>query len=67
MATGEFTDRFSEEQATYAVRGKETPDLEKGAAAIRNVVKTLPARPGHQLYAAQQPAEALAADGVAHA
>jgi len=39
-------DRFSEETQTYAVRGKETPDLDRGAAAIRAVVKTLPLRPG---------------------
>jgi excinuclease ABC subunit C len=39
--------RFNEEKATYAVRGGgETPDLEAGVAAIRNVLKTLPARPG---------------------
>jgi excinuclease ABC subunit C len=44
--TEQTPDRFSEEQATYAVRGKDTPDLDQGAAAIRNVVKTLPARPG---------------------
>ncbi len=39
-------ERFNEDQATYAVRGAEKPDLERGALAIRNVVKTLPARPG---------------------
>jgi excinuclease ABC subunit C len=39
-------DRFNEEQATYAVRGSDQPDLEKGVAAIREVVRTLPARPG---------------------
>ena len=38
--------RFNEEAATYAVRGSEAPDLEAGVAAIRNVLKTLPARPG---------------------
>jgi len=38
--------RFNEEKATYAVRGSETPDLDAGVAAIRNVLKTLPARPG---------------------
>ncbi|MGB7406228.1 MAG: excinuclease ABC subunit UvrC [Pacificimonas sp.] len=46
METTDQTDRFSEEQATYAVRGKDTPDLDIGIAAIRNVLKTLPARPG---------------------
>ncbi|MCL6729349.1 excinuclease ABC subunit UvrC [Sphingomonas hankyongi] len=39
-------ERFNEEQATYAVRGAEQPDLEKGIAAIREVWKTLPIRPG---------------------
>jgi excinuclease ABC subunit C len=43
MAT---TDRFSEEAATFAVQGIDTPDLERGVAAIRNVLRTLPARPG---------------------
>ena len=39
-------DRFNEERATYAVRGSDTPDLAAGVAAIRNVLKTLPARSG---------------------
>jgi excinuclease ABC subunit C len=39
-------ERFNEEQATYAVRGDGQPDLEKGIAAIREVWKTLPRRPG---------------------
>jgi excinuclease ABC subunit C len=39
-------ERFNEEQATYAVRGADQPDLEAGVAAIREVLKTLPARPG---------------------
>jgi excinuclease ABC subunit C len=39
-------DRFNEEQATYAVRGSEQPDLDAGVAAIREVLKTLPRRPG---------------------
>ncbi|MHA6719177.1 excinuclease ABC subunit UvrC [Sphingomonas sp. RS6] len=38
--------RFNEEKATYAVRGADAPDLEAGVAAIRNVLATLPARPG---------------------
>lgn len=38
--------RFNEDSATYAVRGSETPDLDAGVAAIRNVLKTLPVRPG---------------------
>ena len=40
------SERFNEDQATYAVRGSEQPDLEAGVAAIRQVLKTLPARPG---------------------
>ena len=39
-------ERFNEEQATYAVRGEGAPDLGAGVAAIREVWKTLPARPG---------------------
>ena len=38
--------RFNEEAATYTVRGSDAPDLEAGVKAIRNVLKTLPARPG---------------------
>ncbi len=39
--------RFNEEKATYTVRGGgEAPDLATGVAAIRNVLKTLPVRPG---------------------
>ena len=39
--------RFNEDKATYAVRGDgDTPDLEAGMAAIREVLKTLPTRPG---------------------
>jgi len=38
--------RFNEDKATYSVRGSEQPDLEAGIAAIRNVWKTLPTRPG---------------------
>ena len=38
--------RFNEEKATYAVRGADVPDIDAGVAAIRNVVKTLPTRPG---------------------
>src|SRR5215213_9950160 len=40
------SDRFNEDNATYTVRGAGKPDLEAGVAAIRNVLKTLPARPG---------------------
>ena len=39
-------DRFNEEKATFAVRGADAPDLEAGVAAIRNVVQTLPLKPG---------------------
>ncbi|MEO7278193.1 MAG: excinuclease ABC subunit UvrC [Sphingomicrobium sp.] len=39
-------ERFNEDQATYAVRGEGLPDLDLGVAAIREVWKTLPARPG---------------------
>jgi excinuclease ABC subunit C len=39
-------ERFNEEKATYAVRGSDAPDLAAGVAAIRNVLKTLPVRPG---------------------
>ena len=46
MTTPSAPDRFNEERATYAVRGADAPDLEAGVAAIRNVLKTLPARPG---------------------
>jgi excinuclease ABC subunit C len=38
--------RFSEEAQTYAVRGADQPDLDVGIAAIRNVWKTLPTKPG---------------------
>ena len=37
--------RFNEDKATYTVRGSQ-PDLEAGVAAIRNVLKTLPLKPG---------------------
>jgi excinuclease ABC subunit C len=40
------TDRFNEEKSVYTVRGSDTPDLDAGVAAIRNVLKTLPVRPG---------------------
>jgi excinuclease ABC subunit C len=42
----ETPDRFSEEAATFSVKGRDTPDLERGVEAIRNVLRTLPARPG---------------------
>ena len=40
------SERFNEEKATYALRGADAPDLEAGVKAIRNVLKTLPVRPG---------------------
>ncbi|WP_081774389.1 excinuclease ABC subunit UvrC [Sphingomonas sp. URHD0057] len=39
-------ERFNEERATYAVQGSDQPDLERGVAAIREVLKTLPRNPG---------------------
>lgn len=38
--------RFNEDAQTFAVRGADQPDLETGIAAIRNVLRTLPAKPG---------------------
>jgi excinuclease ABC subunit C len=46
MTPGMTSDRFSEETATFTVQGKDAPDLERGVAAIRNVLRTLPVRPG---------------------
>ncbi len=46
MSDPKSPNRFNEDNATFAVRGSETPDLDAGVAAIRNVLKTLPARPG---------------------
>ncbi|RVT94402.1 excinuclease ABC subunit UvrC [Sphingomonas crocodyli] len=40
------TDRFNEESNVYTVRGSDAPDLDAGVAAIRNVLNTLPVRPG---------------------
>ncbi len=39
-------DRFAEDSATFAVQGKDTPDIDRGVEAIRNVLRTLPTRPG---------------------
>jgi excinuclease ABC subunit C len=39
-------ERFHEERATFTVRGSDQPDIEAGIAAIRETMKTLPARPG---------------------
>lgn len=38
-------ERFNEERATYTIKGSR-PDLEAGVAAIREVLATLPPRPG---------------------
>lgn len=46
MSDPNSPDRFNEDKATYAVRGEGAPDLDAGVAAIRNVVATLPIRPG---------------------
>lgn len=50
MARPNAPDRFNEDKATYVMRGGDgegdQPDLERGAEAIRNVVKKLPTRPG---------------------
>ncbi|UIJ44586.1 excinuclease ABC subunit UvrC [Sphingomonas cannabina] len=46
MSEPNSPNRFNEEKATYAVRGADAPDLDAGVAAIRNVLKTLPTRPG---------------------
>ncbi|MDG2535418.1 excinuclease ABC subunit UvrC [Sphingomonas sp. HITSZ_GF] len=46
MSDPNSPNRFNEETATFAVRGADAPDLEAGVAAIRNVLKTLPVRPG---------------------
>jgi len=46
MSSPNTPDRFNEEQATYALRGSDKPDIEAGVAAIRATLKTLPVRPG---------------------
>ncbi|WP_080576446.1 excinuclease ABC subunit UvrC [Zymomonas mobilis] len=44
-------DRFSEKQTLDVFKGTDHPDLEKGVAAIGNVLKTLPLRPGvYRMY-----------------
>lgn len=45
-ATPNGAERFNEDKATYAVRGADQPDLERGVETIRDTVRTLPARPG---------------------
>src|SRR6201996_2410958 len=39
-------ERFHEDRASYTLKGSDQPDLETGIAAIRETVRTLPARPG---------------------
>jgi excinuclease ABC subunit C len=39
-------DRFHEERAVYALRGADAPDVDVGLAQIKEVVATLPQRPG---------------------
>lgn len=39
-------ERFNEDHATYAVRGADQPDLDRGVAVIREVVATLKPLPG---------------------
>jgi excinuclease ABC subunit C len=46
MSRPQSPDRFNEDKATYAVRGAGLPDIDAGVEAIRNVLKTLPTRPG---------------------
>lgn len=46
MTKPDSPDRFNEERATYTVRGSDAPDIEVGVKAIRDVVRTLPVRPG---------------------
>ncbi|KQN71084.1 excinuclease ABC subunit UvrC [Sphingomonas sp. Leaf62] len=38
--------RFNEDKASFTVRGSDAPDIDAGVAAIRNVLATLPVRPG---------------------
>ncbi|MEG3150740.1 excinuclease ABC subunit UvrC [Sphingomonas sp. ZT3P38] len=46
MSSPNTPDRFNEDKATFTVRGSDVPDIEAGVAAIRNVLQTLPSRPG---------------------
>ena len=46
MSTPQSPDRFNEDKASYTVRGAGAPDIDAGVEAIRNVLRTLPARPG---------------------
>jgi excinuclease ABC subunit C len=46
MSRPQSPDRFNEDAATYTVKGSDAPDLDAGVAAVRNVLKTLPSKPG---------------------
>ena len=46
MSSPQSPDRFNEDKATFAVKGGDVPDLDVGVAAIRNVLNTLPQKPG---------------------
>mgnify|MGYP003487567561 FL=1 len=46
MPPPDVPDRFHEEKAAFTVRGIGQPDMDAGVAAIRNVLATLPLRPG---------------------
>jgi excinuclease ABC subunit C len=46
VPTPHAADRFNEDKATYAVRGADQPDLDRGVAVIREVVATLKPVPG---------------------
>jgi excinuclease ABC subunit C len=46
MSVPQSPDRFNEDAATYTVKGSDAPDLDAGVAAIRNVLRTLPSKPG---------------------
>ena len=39
-------ERFNEDRAAYTLRGSDQPDIERGVAAIRETLATLPPRPG---------------------
>ncbi|MEQ1687883.1 MAG: excinuclease ABC subunit UvrC [Sphingopyxis sp.] len=46
MSDPHASDRFNEDRATTTLRGADLPDLEAGLTAIRNVLATLPLKPG---------------------
>lgn len=45
MSSPQSPDRFHEDKATFTVTGSQ-PDIDAGVEAIRNTLRTLPARPG---------------------